>query len=323
LTESQSPIFAYAAAVSKSNKTLHPGEPQDDSRHVLNQDGLLTDHDQLSSAVPSRTPDESRNSIIVLESPLAKLQTDSVESRERTPSPSSRKLLPEKTPLSGPVTLKTRAGRKRRRDDAEQAGDKAMESLENEYRKNNFVRLFNADQGRKNSMSEITDLDVILTVIEEEALEIRNDMESAAGKQAVKEFFIQIRKSFSETIDVYRENQMLRANLRKAKSKVNKLRKDLLSVQQKRSRISAKLESEKSNLQQNNERQKLLEDFSLFLAKLEALQKECRKDLSSKKASKVNYGSFSNLPSLLIEGQSLLTAANQLKSVNDALQQRQ
>ena len=38
---------------------------------------------------------------------------------------------------------------------------------------NNFVRLFNADQGRKNSMSEITDLDVILTVIEEEALEIR------------------------------------------------------------------------------------------------------------------------------------------------------
>lgn len=31
----------------------------------------------------------------------------------------------------------------------------------------------------------------------------------------------------------------------------------------------------------------LLEDFSLFLAKLEALQKECRKDLSSKKASKV------------------------------------
>lgn len=38
---------------------------------------------------------------------------------------------------------------------------------------NNFVRLFNADQGRKNSMSEITDLDVILTAIEEEALEIR------------------------------------------------------------------------------------------------------------------------------------------------------
>lgn len=171
-------------------------------------------------------------------------------------------------------------------------------------------------------MSEITDLDVVLTVIEEEALEIRNNMRSAAGKQAVKEFFIQIRKSFSETIDIYRENQMLKANLRKAKSKVNKLRKDLLSVQQKRSRISAKLESEKSNLQQNNERQKVLEDFSLFLVKLEALQKECRKDLSSKKASKLDYGSVSNLPSLIIEGQSFLTAASQLKSVNDALQQQ-
>ena len=31
----------------------------------------------------------------------------------------------------------------------------------------------------------------------------------------------------------------------------------------------------------------VLEDFSLFLVKLEALQKECRTDLSSKKASKL------------------------------------
>ena len=43
-------------------------------------------------------------------------------------------LLPEKTPLSGPSTLKTRAGRKRRRDDTELTGNKEMESLENEYR---------------------------------------------------------------------------------------------------------------------------------------------------------------------------------------------
>lgn len=74
MTESQSPIFAYAAAVSKSKKMLHPEESQDVSRHVLNQDGLLTDHDQLSSAVHSVTSHESPNSI-VLESPPAKLQT--------------------------------------------------------------------------------------------------------------------------------------------------------------------------------------------------------------------------------------------------------
>ena len=74
MTESQSPIFAYAAAVSKSKKTLHPGEPQDVPHHVLNPDGLLNDHDQLLSAVHSTTPDESPNSI-VLESPPAKLHT--------------------------------------------------------------------------------------------------------------------------------------------------------------------------------------------------------------------------------------------------------
>ena len=38
---------------------------------------------------------------------------------------------------------------------------------------NRFVRIFNADQGRKVTVSEITDLDVILTAIEEEALEYR------------------------------------------------------------------------------------------------------------------------------------------------------
>ena len=74
MTESQSPIFAYAAAVSKSKKTLHPEEPQDVSHHAINQDGLLTDHNQLSSAVHSPTAGESPNSI-VLESPPAKLQS--------------------------------------------------------------------------------------------------------------------------------------------------------------------------------------------------------------------------------------------------------
>ena len=45
---------------------------------------------------------------------------------------SDLQLLSEKTPLSGPGTLKTRAGRKRRRDDTEPAGE--MDSLENEYK---------------------------------------------------------------------------------------------------------------------------------------------------------------------------------------------
>lgn len=74
MTESQSPIFAHAAAALTSNKTLRLGVPQDTSRHALSHDGLLTDQDQLLSAVHFRTPDESPSSI-VLESPQAKLQT--------------------------------------------------------------------------------------------------------------------------------------------------------------------------------------------------------------------------------------------------------
>lgn len=75
VTESQSPLFNPRATVSTSNTTLHTEVAQDSSRHViLNHGGLITDSDQLSSAVHHRTPDESPTSI-VLESPQAKLQT--------------------------------------------------------------------------------------------------------------------------------------------------------------------------------------------------------------------------------------------------------
>jgi len=302
-----------------SNTADHLILPQDSSPPDDGSPEHVSDPVQLSIVTRSRSSEWSPDSI-VLDSLQAQQQTDEVASIARTPSPRSQKTPLEKTPLSGPATLKTRKGQKRKRDDAKSMGNKEKGSLENEYRENNFVRLFNADHGRKSSMSEITDLDVILTAIEEEALEIRNEIKSSVGRQAIKEFFIQIRKSFSETIDIYRENHMLKSDVRKAKAKSNKLRKDLLSVQQKRSRISAKLEKKKNKLQENSDRQKALEEFSSFLVKLEALQKECRKDVSSKKTSKLDFGSVSNLPSLLIEGHGLLTAVNHLKSANDKLQ---
>lgn len=311
------------AMISMSNAS-HLVEPQGTSSSPCikaSPEGVLPDPIHLPTVTHLRTPEESPSSI-VLESPPAELQTDKVANDERTPSPSKKSQF-EKTPLSGPGPFKAKRGTKRTRADAESMTSREKESLENEYRENNFVRLFNADQGRKKSMSEITDLDVILTAIEEEALDIRNDMKSSAGKQAVKEFFIQIRKSFSDTIDIYKENHMLKSDIRKAKSKINKLRKELLSVQQKRSRISAKVEKEKNKLEESNDRQTVLEDFSSFLVKLEALQKECRKDVSSKKTSKLDYGSYENLPSLLIEGSGLLTAVSHLKSVNNTVQQKQ
>ncbi|XP_058968163.2 centromere protein U [Pocillopora verrucosa] len=316
----RSPLIESLVA-SKSNVTHHLEVLQDSSPIIPRQSSVLADHEQVLLVSHSRTPDGSPSSIILYSSE-DETKTDQ-GSMVRTPNQSPQKFLSDKTPVSGPVAFKTRNSRKRKGKVAEPTGDEEMESLENEYRKNNFVRLFNADHGRKKRMSEITDLDVILTAVEEEALEIRNNIETTSGKQAIKELFIQMRKTFSETIDIHRENQMLKANLRKAKSKVNKLRKDLLSVQQKRSRILLKIEQEEKKVQQNQERQKALEDFSSFLVDLEALQNECRKEMSSKKASTQDYGSCDNLPSLLIEGHSSLTAATQLRSINELLKQRQ
>ncbi|XP_022789913.1 uncharacterized protein LOC111329466 [Stylophora pistillata] len=231
---SGSPLVGHLAA-SISNVTHYLEVPQDSSPVIPRQSSVFADHEKVLLVTRSRTPDGSPRSII-LDSPEGKTQTDQ-GSVDRTPNQSLPKLLSDKTPVSGPVAFKTRNSRKRRGKDAELVGDEQMELLENEYRENNFVRLFNADHGRKKRMSEITDLDVILTSVEEEALEIRNDIETTVGKQAIKEFFIQMRKTFSETVSIwYHEIKFVCSHLDRAKSKVNKLRKDLLSVQQKRSR---------------------------------------------------------------------------------------
>lgn len=228
------------------------------------------------------------------------------------------------TPLSGPgafpkTSEKTKQEKKRKVDHDD---DENEDSLENNYRADRFVRLFNVDHGRKTSVTEITDLDVILTAIEEEALKLSDETQSTEARYAIKEFFIQMRKSFSDMIDITKENKLLKSDLRKSKARMNKLRRALLDVQRKRSRISAKLEKEIKERQQNMERDKVLEDFSSFLFKLEDLQEECSKDVASKKLSKLDYGGYTNLPSLLIEGHGLLTAASHLRYVNETLHKK-
>ena len=82
---------------------------------------------------------------------------------------------------------------------------------EEEYEAQNFVRLFNADRGRKGGATDVTDLDIALTNIEEIALEIKNKIDSAINKKVVREAFIQIRQIFSDTIDIYKEKKYLQS----------------------------------------------------------------------------------------------------------------
>ncbi|PFX26086.1 hypothetical protein AWC38_SpisGene9249 [Stylophora pistillata] len=172
---SGSPLVGHLAA-SISNVTHYLEVPQDSSPVIPRQSSVFADHEKVLLVTRSRTPDGSPSYLLIEKQSeklmLLFLPTDQ-GSVDRTPNQSLPKLLSDKTPVSGPVAFKTRNSRKRRGKDAELVGDEQMELLENEYRENNFVRLFNADHGRKKRMSEITDLDVILTSVEEEALEIR------------------------------------------------------------------------------------------------------------------------------------------------------
>ncbi|XP_028404181.1 ubiquitin carboxyl-terminal hydrolase 36-like [Dendronephthya gigantea] len=75
---------------------------------------------------------------------------------------------------------------------------------EEEYEAQNFVRLYNADRGRKGGSKEVTDLDIVLTNVEEIALDMRRQANSPLTKKVVREAFIQLRQIFSDTASAYR-----------------------------------------------------------------------------------------------------------------------
>ncbi|XP_074607227.1 uncharacterized protein LOC141860127 [Acropora palmata] len=246
-----------------------------------------TESDPLVSSTQFGPCNGSPSSIVLENSEEKFDDIESVDNEAdyvRTPSSISEKVNTNTT-LSGPGILKAvrKRGRKRKINEALSMQEGDEESWENDYRENNFVRLFNADRRQRTSVADLTDLDIILTVIEEEALNLRNEIDSSVGKKAIKEFFIQMKKAFNDMIEIKQENKIVKSDLRKAKARINKLRKGLLGVQQKRSRILAKLGKEKSKWQESDDRHRALEDFSAFLFKIEALQAEYRKDMSLKK----------------------------------------
>ncbi|XP_015774716.1 PREDICTED: uncharacterized protein LOC107352909 [Acropora digitifera] len=200
-----------------------------------------TESDPLVSSTQFGSCDGSPSSIVLENSEEKFDDIESVDNEAdyiRTPSSISDEKVKTNTPLSGPGILKAvrKRGRKRKINEALSMQEGDEESWENDYRENNFVRLFNADRRQGTSVADLTDLDVILTVIEEEALNLRNEIDSSVGKKAIKEFFIQMKKAFNDMIEIKQENKIVKSDLRKSKARINKLRKGLLGVQQKRSR---------------------------------------------------------------------------------------
>ncbi|XP_029180384.2 uncharacterized protein LOC114947954 [Acropora millepora] len=286
-SSAKSPAVEQTSSLSSDalhQSQLSPQRPNSSLPHPQES----TESDPLVSSTQFGSCDGSPGSIVLENSEEKFDDIESVDNEAdyvRTPSSISDEKVKTNTPLSGPGILKAvrKRGRKRKINEALSMQEGDEESWENDYRENNFVRLFNADHRQGTSVADLTDLDVILTVIEEEALNLRNEIDSSVGKKAIKEFFIQMKKAFNDMIETKQENKIVKSDLRKSKARINKLRKGLLGVQQKRSRILAKLGKEKSKWQENDDRHRALEDFSAFLFKIEALQAEYRKDMSLKK----------------------------------------
>ncbi|CAB4024872.1 Hypothetical predicted protein [Paramuricea clavata] len=294
----------------------------------------LPQHANVEDSLPGGKESVSKT---VLDNTLKKSssrkQQDNHDRDDEDDSDDDLNIFEEKTPLrnkSPPQSVGLKSGlqskqprsvatRKRVVFDRRAKENKKPRFDEEEYEAQNFVRLFNADRGRKGGATDVTDLDIVLTNIEEVALEIKCKTDSAVNKKLVREAFIQIRQIFSDTIDIYKEKKYLQSATTKTNSRIKRMRQELLDIQDKRKEGEAKLNKLKSECNTIERRIKSKEEAYNFLTEFEQFQDDLRKSDPDHNSGE-EYRGDESLPSLLCEGSGYLSTERQLRNINDKLQ---
>ncbi|XP_033113934.1 uncharacterized protein LOC117114385 [Anneissia japonica] len=144
-------------------------------------------------------------------------------------TPSMSALAVQTSPKSGPAFRKKGSLKRRSPGEGRKANDRA------EPLQKGKVCLWTASD-RNRSASDVTELDVILSNIEETCLDYREELTEKHHRTAVAKFFLNTKKDFTDMIALRQEQKFLKSSVKKARSGVHKKRKLLLSLQQQNAR---------------------------------------------------------------------------------------
>ncbi|XP_021074882.1 centromere protein U [Mus pahari] len=163
--------------------------------------------------------------------------------------------------------------------------------------------------------SDMTELDVVLSVLEKTFLEYKQRIESESCNQAINKFYFKIK---AQLIGMLKEAQMLKALKRKNTkiiSDMEKKRQRLTEVQDELIRLEPQLKQLQTRYDDLKERKASLKKSKHFLSNLKQLLQDYPSGQEKGPKGKERYDS-SSLPALLFKARSILGAENHLKTIN-------
>lgn len=123
---------------------------------------------------------------------------------------------------------------------------------------------------KKTSAAKLNELDIIGDAINDTIIEFLNDNNSF--KKEIQYFKNEIELHLLEQSDLFDEQIMMRSSLRKSKSQMNCLRKEMLDVQRERDKVRKELANERRIFVNEEQERKKLEQAHNFLTDLETLR---------------------------------------------------
>ncbi|CAB4409273.1 unnamed protein product [Rhizophagus irregularis] len=123
---------------------------------------------------------------------------------------------------------------------------------------------------KKTSAAKLNELDIIGDAINDTIIEFLNDNNSF--KKEIQYFKNEIELHLLEQSDLFDEQIMMRSSLRKSKTQMNCLRKEMLDVQRERDKVRKELANERRIFVNEEQERKKLEQAHNFLTDLETLR---------------------------------------------------
>ncbi|XP_053361645.1 centromere protein U [Clarias gariepinus] len=169
-------------------------------------------------------------------------------------------------------------------------------------------------------MRNPTDLDVVLEAFQEFVTQYRETVSSEGVKKAINALCLSFEEQLTEKITAANELNNVKREALKINKSLNQKRSRLLEAKNELIKSKAEVKKLEKEHRELGQRLTALKEGTAFLNNLRALNSRYMQHRSTHEDEPETYGP-SCMPAMLIEARSITGTENQLKNINDELQQ--
>ncbi|XP_022080422.1 centromere protein U-like [Acanthaster planci] len=313
------PPTGHSSPITDGSRPTVTSELASQERPVIAANPLVMDSPTASSTLSqpvSSSPALSIQNLGQRPSDMPSVQWRVDHSQFTTPGEKSMSII-AKTPKSGPVARHVTSRRRKLSPPPE--GDR-QQSIIAPGTKKAKVRLW-AGNGRRRLATDVTDLDMVLSTLEDVIVDYKQKLESASQKRALTKFFYLMKKELTNKIDLGQEYKVLKSGLTRMTATMRKQRRKLLLLQQENARLNSRIRELKDSAMNKRDKSQEMAEISTFLGDLQQFHQDNIEPTSGDKGEAQLEFSSQNIGPLLASGQASSRSEYNLRSVNDKLQQ--